>query len=31
VGNYLQLIGDARPGIVTIVDMPLPRFWAPAV
>jgi len=30
VGNYLPLIGAARPGIVTVVDMPLPRFWAPA-
>ena len=29
VGNYMPLIGDARPGIVTVVDMPLPRFWAP--
>lgn len=29
VGNYLPLIGDARPGIVTVIDMPLPRFWAP--
>lgn len=29
VGNYLPLIGDARPGIVTVVEMPMPRFWAP--
>ncbi len=31
VGNYLPLIGAARPGIVTVVDMPLPRFWAPVL
>ena len=31
VGNYLPLIGDARPGIVTVIDMPLPRFWAPVL
>lgn len=30
IGNYLPLIGAARPGIVTVVDMPLPRFWSPA-
>jgi 4-hydroxy-tetrahydrodipicolinate reductase len=29
VGNYIPLIGSAVPGIVTIVDMPLPRFAAP--
>jgi 2,4-diaminopentanoate dehydrogenase len=29
VGNYIPLIGDAKPGIVTVVDMPLPRFWSP--
>ncbi len=29
VGNYLPLIGAAPAGIVTVVDMPLPRFWAP--
>ena len=28
VGNYIPLIGAARPGIVTVVDMPLPRFWS---
>jgi len=28
VGNYIPLIGDAKPGIVTVVDMPLPRYWA---
>lgn len=31
VGNYLPLIGSAAPGIVTVVDMPLPRFWAPVL
>jgi 4-hydroxy-tetrahydrodipicolinate reductase len=31
VGNYIPLIGSARPGIVTVVDMPLPRFWSPTV
>jgi len=31
IGNYLPLIGSARPGIVTVVDMPLPRFWSPTV
>jgi len=30
-GNYIPLIGAAPPGIVTVVDMPLPRFWAPTV
>ncbi len=30
-GNYIQLIGAAEPGIRTVVDMPLPRFWAPTV
>ncbi|HEY5540513.1 MAG TPA: 2,4-diaminopentanoate dehydrogenase [Coriobacteriia bacterium] len=29
VGNYIPLIGAASPGIVTVVDMPLPRFWSP--
>jgi 2,4-diaminopentanoate dehydrogenase len=29
IGNYLPLIGSASPGIVTVVDMPLPRFWSP--
>jgi 4-hydroxy-tetrahydrodipicolinate reductase len=30
IGNYIPLIGEAQPGIVTIVDMPMPRFWSPA-
>ncbi|MCE5190975.1 MAG: Gfo/Idh/MocA family oxidoreductase [Actinomycetia bacterium] len=30
-GNYIPLIGAAPPGIVTVVDMPLPRFWAPTL
>ncbi len=29
-GNYIPLIGDAPAGIVTVVDLPIPRFWAPA-
>jgi 2,4-diaminopentanoate dehydrogenase len=28
-GNYIPLIGAAPAGIVTVVDMPLPRFWTP--
>lgn len=31
VGNYIPLIGAAAPGIQTVVDMPLPRFWSPTV
>lgn len=31
VGNYLPLIGAAPAGIVTVVDMPLPRFRAPVL
>ncbi len=30
-GNYIPLIVGAAPGIRTVVDMPLPRFWAPTV
>jgi hypothetical protein len=30
-GNYIPLIGAAPAGIVTVVDLPLPRFWAPSV
>lgn len=29
IGNYIPLIGSAAPGIQTVVDMPLPRFWSP--
>jgi 4-hydroxy-tetrahydrodipicolinate reductase len=29
MGNYIPLILDAPAGIVTVVDLPLPRFWAP--
>jgi len=29
IGNYIPLIGSADPGIVTVVDMPLPRFPSP--
>jgi hypothetical protein len=28
-GNYIPLIVDAQPGMLTVVDLPLPRFWAP--
>jgi len=28
-GNYIPLIGAAPPGLLTVVDMPLPRFWEP--
>ena len=31
VGNYIPLIGGARPGIVTVLEMPLPRFLSPSV
>jgi len=30
-GNYIPLIGSAPAGIVTVVDMPLPRFWTPTI
>ncbi len=30
-GNYIPLIGAAPAGILTVVDMPLPRYWAPTV
>jgi 4-hydroxy-tetrahydrodipicolinate reductase len=30
-GNYIPLIGAAAAGMLTVVDMPLPRFWAPTV
>lgn len=30
-GNYIPLIVDAPAGILTVVDMPLPRFWAPTL
>lgn len=30
VGNYIPLIGAAPSGLLTVVDMPLPRFWQPA-
>lgn len=28
-GNYIPLLMDAPAGILTVVDMPIPRFWAP--
>jgi hypothetical protein len=30
-GNYIPLIGAAPAGMLTVVDMPLPRFWSPIV
>lgn len=30
-GNYIPLIGLAPAGLLTVVDMPLPRFWAPSL
>lgn len=30
-GNYIPLVVAAPPGLTTVVDMPLPRFWAPTV
>jgi 4-hydroxy-tetrahydrodipicolinate reductase len=30
-GNYIPLIGAAPAGMLTVVDMPLPRFWTPTV
>lgn len=29
-GNYIPLIIDAPAGILTVTDLPIPRFWAPA-
>jgi 4-hydroxy-tetrahydrodipicolinate reductase len=29
MGNYIPLIVDAPPGILTVTDLPVPRFWAP--
>jgi 4-hydroxy-tetrahydrodipicolinate reductase len=30
-GNYIPLMQNAKPGMLTVVDMPLPRFWTPTV
>ncbi|NLE21739.1 MAG: Gfo/Idh/MocA family oxidoreductase [Actinobacteria bacterium] len=30
-GNYIPLVKDAPAGMLTVVDMPLPRFWTPTV
>ena len=30
-GNYIPLMQDAPAGMLTVVDMPLPRFWTPTV
>ena len=29
-GNYIPLMKDAPAGMLTVVDMPLPRFWTPS-
>jgi 4-hydroxy-tetrahydrodipicolinate reductase len=28
-GNYIPFMKDAPAGMLTVVDMPLPRFWTP--
>ncbi len=28
-GNYIPLMRDAPAGMKTVIDLPLPRFWAP--
>ena len=28
-GNYIPLIVDAPAGILTVTDLPIPRFWTP--
>jgi len=28
-GNYIPLVKDAPAGLLTVVDLPLPRFWTP--
>jgi hypothetical protein len=30
-GNYIPLMKDAPAGMLTVVDMPLPRYWTPSV
>lgn len=30
-GNYIPLVLAAAPGLATVVDLPLPRFWAPTL
>jgi len=29
-GNYIPLMKDAPAGMLTVVDLPLPRFWTPS-
>jgi len=29
-GNYIPLIVDAPAGILTVTDLPVPRFWSPS-
>jgi 4-hydroxy-tetrahydrodipicolinate reductase len=28
-GNYIPLVVDAPAGILTVIDLPIPRFWTP--
>ena len=30
-GNYIPLMSNAPAGMLTVIDMPLPRFWAPTL
>jgi 4-hydroxy-tetrahydrodipicolinate reductase len=30
-GNYIPLMQNAPAGMLTVVDMPLPRYWTPTV
>ena len=29
-GNYIPIIVDAPAGILTVTDLPIPRFWSPS-
>ncbi len=29
-GNYIPLIVDAPAGVLTVTDLPIPRFWSPS-
>lgn len=29
-GNYIPLVVDAPAGILTVIDLPIPRFWSPS-
>ena len=30
-GNYIPLMSGAPAGMQTVVDLPMPRYWAPTV